>query len=45
MLRYDVDTLPNAPQLSPNIKVSGYVYNTADGTIATVVPPTNVAKH
>jgi carbonic anhydrase len=44
-VRYDVDTLVNAPQLSPNIKVSGYVYNTAAGTLETVVPPTNVVKH
>jgi len=44
-VRYDVDTLLNAPQLSPNIKVSGYVYNTAAGTLDTVVPPTFVVKH
>jgi carbonic anhydrase len=44
-VRYDVDILINAPQLSPNIKVSGYVYNPADGTLETIVPPTNVVKH
>ena len=43
-VRYDVDTLVNAPQLSPNIKVSGYVYNPADGTLETVVAPTYVVK-
>lgn len=33
-----------APQLSPSIMFSGYVYNTAAGTLDTVVPPTPVAK-
>jgi carbonic anhydrase len=44
-VRADVDTLLNAPQLSPNIRVSGYVYNTAAGTLDTVVAPTFVVKH
>ena len=36
-VRADVTTLLTAPQLSPNIMVSGYVYNTAAGTLDTVV--------
>ena len=43
-VRADVNTLITAPQLSPNIKVSGYVYNTAAGTLDTVVGPTPVVK-
>jgi carbonic anhydrase len=43
-VRYDVETLVNAPQLSPNIRVSGYVYNTAAGTLDNVVPPTPVSQ-
>lgn len=43
-VRADVNTLINAPQLSHNIKVSGYVYNTAVGTLDTVVEPTAVRK-
>jgi len=43
-VRADVSTLVNAPQLSPNIKVSGYVYNTANGTLDTIVEPTPVVK-
>jgi carbonic anhydrase len=39
-VRADVNTLVIAPQLSPNIRVSGYVYNTAAGTLDTVVVPT-----
>ena len=35
-VRADVNTLLTAPQLSPNIRISGYVYNTAVGTIDTV---------
>ena len=38
-VRADVNTLLTAPQLSPNIMVSGYVYNTAAGTLDTVVAP------
>lgn len=44
-VRADVNTLVNAPQLSPNIRVGGYVYNVADGTIDTIVAPTPVVKH
>ena len=33
-----------APQLSPNIRISGYVYNTAAGTLDTVIGPTPVGK-
>ena len=43
-VRADVTTLVTAPQLSPNIMVSGYVYNTAAGTLDTVVVPTPVGK-
>jgi carbonic anhydrase len=43
-VRADVNTLVSAPQLSPNIMVSGYVYNTAAGTLDTVVGPTPVSK-
>ena len=43
-VRADVNTLVTAPQLSPNIVVSGYVYNTAVGTLDTVVSPTPVGK-
>ena len=43
-VRADVTTLVTAPQLSPNIMVSGYVYNTAAGTLDTVVGPTPVVK-
>jgi carbonic anhydrase len=39
-VRADVSTLLTAPQLSPNIRISGYVYNTAAGTLDTVVAPT-----
>jgi hypothetical protein len=39
-VRADVSTLVTAPQLSPDIRVSGYVYNTAAGTLDTVVGPT-----
>jgi carbonic anhydrase len=39
-VRADVSTLVTAPQLSPNIRISGYVYNTAAGTLDTVVAPT-----
>ena len=38
-VRADVNTLATAPQLSPNIRISGYVYNTAVGTINTVARP------
>ena len=44
-VRTDVNTLVTAPQLSPNIMVSGYVYNTAAGTLDTIVGPTAVVKH
>jgi len=43
-VRADVTTLVTAPQLSPNIMVSGYVYNTAAGTLDTVVVPTRSAS-
>jgi hypothetical protein len=43
-VRADVSTLITAPQLSPNILVSGYVYNTAAGTLDTIVGPTPVTK-
>jgi len=39
-VRADVDTLITAPQISRNIRISGYVYNTAAGTLDTVVDPT-----
>jgi carbonic anhydrase len=39
-VRTDVNTLVTAPQLSPNIRISGYVYNTAAGTVDTIVDPT-----
>jgi carbonic anhydrase len=43
-VRADVNTLVTAPQISPNIRISGYVYNTAVGTIDTVVVPTPAGK-
>jgi len=43
-VRADVNTLITAPQLSPNIKISGYVYNTAAGTLDTVVAPTRAGQ-
>jgi carbonic anhydrase len=43
-VRADVTTLLTVPQLSPNIKVSGYVYNTTAGTLDTIVEPTPVVK-
>jgi carbonic anhydrase len=43
-VRADVNTLVTAPQLSHNILVSGYVYNTAAGTLETIVGPTAVNK-
>jgi carbonic anhydrase len=39
-VRADVDTLVTAPQISSNIRISGYVYNTAAGTLDPVVVPT-----
>ena len=36
-VRADVNTLVTAPQISPNIRISGYVYNTAVGTVDTAV--------
>ena len=39
-----VDTLVSAPQISPNIRISGYVYNTAAGILDMVVEPTLVRK-
>ncbi|HEV3295134.1 MAG TPA: carbonic anhydrase [Streptosporangiaceae bacterium] len=39
-VRADVNTLVTAPQISPNIRISGYVYNTAAGTLDAVVVPT-----
>jgi carbonic anhydrase len=39
-VRTDVNTLVTAPQISPNIRIGGYVYNTAKGTLDTIVPPT-----
>jgi carbonic anhydrase len=44
-VRADVNTLLTAPQLSPNIMVSGYVYDTADGTLDTIVASTPVGQH
>jgi len=41
-VRTDVNILLTAPQLSPNIRISGYVYNTAEGTLDTIVTPTPV---
>jgi carbonic anhydrase len=41
-VRTDVNTLVAAPQLSPNIRIGGYVYNTAEGTLDTIVTPTPV---
>jgi carbonic anhydrase len=43
-VRADVNTLVTAPQISRNIRISGYVYNTAVGTIDTVVVPTRAGK-
>ena len=43
-VRADVDTLITAPQISPNIRISGYVYNTAAGTLNAVVVPTTAGK-
>jgi hypothetical protein len=43
-VRADVNTLVTAPQLSPSIMVSGYVYNTAAGTLDAVVEATPVGK-
>jgi carbonic anhydrase len=43
-VREDVNTLVTAPQISPNIRISGYVYNTAVGTIDTVVVPTTAGS-
>jgi carbonic anhydrase len=43
-VRADVKTLVTAPQISRNIRISGYVYNTAVGTIDTVVVPTLAGK-
>ncbi|HUN30450.1 MAG TPA: hypothetical protein VMU95_00405 [Trebonia sp.] len=39
-VRIDVSTLINAPQVSPNIRISSYVYNTAAATLDTVVVAT-----
>jgi carbonic anhydrase len=44
-VRADVDTLVTAPQISPHIKISGYVYNTAAGTLDAVVVPTPAGQH
>jgi carbonic anhydrase len=41
-VRTDVNILLAAPQLSPNIRIGGYVYNTAEGTLDTIVTPTPV---
>src|ERR1700733_6927162 len=43
-VRADVDTLITAPQISPKIRISGYVYNTAAGTLDAVVAPTAAGK-
>ena len=43
-VRADVDTLVTAPQISRNVRISGYVYNTAVGTIDIVVVPTLAGK-
>lgn len=39
-VRTDVNVLLTAPQISPNIRIGGYVYNTAEGTLDTIVTPT-----
>ena len=39
-VRADVTTLLRSPQISASIRISGYVYNTAEGTLDTVVQPT-----
>jgi hypothetical protein len=44
-VRADVSTLLTASQLSPNIMVGGYVYNTAAGTLDTIVALTPVGQH
>jgi len=43
-VRTDVNTLLTAPQISPNIRISGYVYHTAAGTLDTIVVPTTADK-
>jgi carbonic anhydrase len=43
-VRADVNTLVTAPRLSSNIRISGHVYNTAAGTLDTVVAPTGVGR-
>ena len=43
-VRADVTTLLTAPQLPPNIMVSGYIYNTTASTLDTVVAPTPVGQ-
>jgi carbonic anhydrase len=44
-VRADVTTLLRSPQISSNIQISGYVYNTAEGTLDTVVQPTTSGHH
>ena len=44
-VRADVNTLLTAPQISPSIRISGYVYNTAAGTLDTIVEPTPAGQH
>jgi carbonic anhydrase len=44
-VRADVNTLVTAPQLSARIRVGGYVYNTAAGTVDIVVAPTPAGRH
>jgi hypothetical protein len=41
-VRTDVAKIIAAPQISPMIRVSGYVYDLKTGLIETVVPPTPV---
>jgi carbonic anhydrase len=44
-VRADVQTLLTAPQISPNIRIGGYVYNTDAGTLDTIVEPTPAGQH
>jgi len=43
-VRADVNTLISARQISRNIRISGYVYNTATGALETVVVPTHAGQ-
>jgi len=39
-VRADVAKVVAAPQVSPKIRISGYVYDVKTGLVETVVPPT-----